>query len=182
MSNTVRMRYVLNDSFLQFLKSKLTLAWSNSCLHCKLDNCSLSKYIYSFLLSQCFHNVSLVMYSFKCVLGSKVGFVIVQKKSLQKLNSSGQEKWMWIVQNSLTFSNSSSQVGCCHQKETREIVSCGLGTSCVGQCSDRGASLCPSGVCSGTPADWVGCWCRQCVNIYFICTWTLSSAMWCSET
>ena len=45
---------------------------------------------------------------------------------------------------SLTFSNSSSQVCCCHQKETREIVSCGLGTSCVGQCSDRGASLCPS--------------------------------------
>ena len=110
MSNTVRMRYVLNDSFLQFLKSKLTLAWSNSCLHCKLDNCSLSKYIYSFLLNQCFHNVSPVMYSFKCVLGSKVGFVIVQKKSLQKLNSSGQEKWMWTVQNS-TISRWHSQTG-----------------------------------------------------------------------
>ena len=54
---------------------------------------------------------------------------------------------------SRTFANSSSQVSCCHQNETQEIVSCGLGTSCAGQCSAIGASLCPSGVCSGNPAD-----------------------------
>ena len=54
---------------------------------------------------------------------------------------------------SRTFANSSSLVSCCHQNETREIVSCGLGTSCAGQCFALGASLCPSGVCSGNPAD-----------------------------
>ena len=54
---------------------------------------------------------------------------------------------------SLTFSNSSSQVSCCHEDKTKEIVTCGFGTSCSGQCSALGASLCPSGVCSENPAD-----------------------------
>merc|ERR1711971_1134491 len=54
---------------------------------------------------------------------------------------------------SLTFSNRSSQVSCCHDDKSKEIVTCGFGTSCSGQCSALGASLCPSGACSDCEID-----------------------------
>ena len=48
-----------------------------------------------------------------------------------------------------TFSNKSVTVNCCHPNNTIELATCGLGTSCAGNCSALGASLCPSGNCSG---------------------------------
>lgn len=43
---------------------------------------------------------------------------------------------------SFTFFNDSIQVGCCAPDLTLTKVTCGQGTSCVGQCSAIGASLC----------------------------------------
>ena len=48
-----------------------------------------------------------------------------------------------------TFLNSTANVTCCHPNTTSELVTCGLGASCAGKCSALGASLCPSGNCSG---------------------------------
>ena len=48
-----------------------------------------------------------------------------------------------------TFSNESVTVNCCHLNNTVELAICGLGASCAGSCSALGASLCPSGDCSG---------------------------------
>ena len=48
-----------------------------------------------------------------------------------------------------TFSNESVTVNCCHPNNTGEVATCGLGASCAGSCSALGASLCPSGDCSG---------------------------------
>ena len=52
-----------------------------------------------------------------------------------------------------TFSNESIQVPCCARDTTLTNVTCGQGTSCIGQCSAIGASLCPSGNCTEDPAD-----------------------------
>ena len=49
-----------------------------------------------------------------------------------------------------TFSNRSSNVTCC-LSGTSFNVTCGKGASCAGQCSALGASLCPSGNCTGDP-------------------------------
>ena len=51
--------------------------------------------------------------------------------------------------NVFTFLNDSVTVNCCHQNNTIELASCGLGASCAGSCSALGASLCPSGNCTG---------------------------------
>ena len=51
--------------------------------------------------------------------------------------------------NVLTFVNQSVTVNCCHQKNTIELATCGLGASCAGSCSALGASLSPSGNCTG---------------------------------
>ena len=53
--------------------------------------------------------------------------------------------------NVFTFSNHSSRVTCCRPDNTFELVTCGQGASCAGQCSALGASLCPSGKCSSDP-------------------------------
>ena len=51
--------------------------------------------------------------------------------------------------NVFTFLNESVTVNCCHQNDTLELATCGLGASCAGSCSAVGASLCPSGDCTG---------------------------------
>ena len=51
--------------------------------------------------------------------------------------------------NVFTFLNESVKVNCCHQNDTLELATCGLGASCAGSCSAVGASLCPSGNCTG---------------------------------
>ena len=48
-----------------------------------------------------------------------------------------------------TFVNKSVKVNCCHPDNTIELATCGLGASCAGSCSALGASLCPSGNCTG---------------------------------
>ena len=53
--------------------------------------------------------------------------------------------------NVFTFSNHSSSVTCCRPDNTIELVTCGQGASCAGQCSALGASLCPSGKCTSNP-------------------------------
>ena len=40
-------------------------------------------------------------------------------------------------------------VNCCHLNNTIELAACGDGVSCAGSCSALGASLCPSGNCTG---------------------------------
>ena len=51
--------------------------------------------------------------------------------------------------NVFTFFNESVIVNCCRPDNTVELATCGLGASCAGSCSALGASLCPSGNCSG---------------------------------
>ena len=52
-----------------------------------------------------------------------------------------------------TFTNESIEVGCCSPNTTLTKVTCGQGTSCTGECSAIGASLCPSGTCTEDPED-----------------------------
>ena len=54
-----------------------------------------------------------------------------------------------FFENVFTFVNDSVTVNCCHLNNTVELAECGLGASCAGSCSALGASLCPSGNCSG---------------------------------
>ena len=54
-----------------------------------------------------------------------------------------------FFENIFTFSNQSVKVNCCHLNKTIELATCGRGASCAGKCSALGASLCPSGNCSG---------------------------------
>ena len=51
--------------------------------------------------------------------------------------------------NVFTFINQSVTVNCCRSDNTIELATCGLGASCAGSCSALGASLCPSGNCTG---------------------------------
>ena len=51
--------------------------------------------------------------------------------------------------NVFTFLNESVTVNCCHLNNTLELATCGLGASCAGTCSALGATLCPSGDCTG---------------------------------
>ena len=44
-------------------------------------------------------------------------------------------------------------MGCCSPNTTLTKVTCGQGTSCTGECSAIGASLCPSGTCTEDPED-----------------------------
>ena len=54
--------------------------------------------------------------------------------------------------NAFTFSTNVSEVTCCLPDNTPRVVTCGQGVSCEGQCSALdGASLCPSGNCTGDP-------------------------------
>ena len=54
---------------------------------------------------------------------------------------------------SFTFFNESIQVRCCSPDLTLTNVTCGQGTSCIGQCSAIGASLCLSENCTADPDD-----------------------------
>ena len=54
---------------------------------------------------------------------------------------------------SFTFYNESIQVSCCGRDKTVTTKTCGLGASCIGQCSAIDASLCLSGNCTGNPED-----------------------------
>ena len=51
--------------------------------------------------------------------------------------------------NVFTFLDESVTVNCCHTNNTIQLATCGLGISCAGSCSALGASLCPSGNCTG---------------------------------
>ena len=51
--------------------------------------------------------------------------------------------------NVFTFLNESVTVNCCRSDNTVELATCGLGVSCAGNCSALGASLCPTGNCTG---------------------------------
>ena len=51
------------------------------------------------------------------------------------------------------FSNETIEVGCCSSDTTLTNVTCGRGTSCIGQCSAIDASLCLSGKCTGNIED-----------------------------
>ena len=51
--------------------------------------------------------------------------------------------------NVFTFINESVTVNCCRSDNDIVLASCGLGASCAGSCSALGASLCPSGDCTG---------------------------------
>ena len=70
-------------------------------------------------------------------------------------NSSGEVdlKSLEFFDLTLTLSNLTREVNCCHKNQRKEKVQCGSGTSCADQCSARGAALCPSGICSGNLAD-----------------------------
>ena len=54
---------------------------------------------------------------------------------------------------SFTFLNESIHVSCCGSDTIVTKMTCGRGTSCIGQCSSIGASLCLSGKCTGDPDD-----------------------------
>ena len=54
---------------------------------------------------------------------------------------------------SFTFYNESIQVSCCGRDNRVTIKTCGLGASCIGQCSAIEASLCLSGNCTGDLDD-----------------------------
>ena len=54
---------------------------------------------------------------------------------------------------SFTYFNESIEVPCCSPNATLTDVTCGQGTSCIGQCSAIGASLCLSGNCTEDPED-----------------------------
>ena len=54
-----------------------------------------------------------------------------------------------FFENVFTFLNESVTVNCCHPNNTLELATCGLGASCAGSCSALGATLCPSGDCTG---------------------------------
>jgi len=47
-----------------------------------------------------------------------------------------------------TYFDEPVTVTCCHQNNTMELATCGMGTSCEGSCSAIKASLCPSGDCA----------------------------------
>ena len=58
---------------------------------------------------------------------------------------------MDFFDNAFTFSNNVSKVTCCTPDNSPNVVTCGQGVSCEGQCSALGASLCPSGNCTDDP-------------------------------
>ena len=58
---------------------------------------------------------------------------------------------MDFFDSAFTYSNNVSNVTCCHPDNTPEVLTCGQGASCAGQCSAIGASLCPSGNCTDDP-------------------------------
>ena len=46
-----------------------------------------------------------------------------------------------------------TKASCCASDNTQQQVLCGRGTSCAGECSAQGATLCPSGNCTDNPED-----------------------------
>ena len=60
---------------------------------------------------------------------------------------------MDFFDDAFTNSNKMSNVTCCHPDNPpeNEMVTCGRGASCAGQCSALGFSLCPSGKCTDDP-------------------------------
>ena len=60
---------------------------------------------------------------------------------------------MDFFDNAFTNSKNTSNVTCCHPDNTFNVVTCGQGVSCSGQCSALSleASLCPSGNCNDDP-------------------------------
>ena len=92
------------------------------------------------------HPMQLIQVLNKCEI---VHFVClpIQIKTLPSGNSNTTT--IDFFENAFTFSNESVTVNCCHSNNTIELATCGLGESCAGSCSALGASLCPSGDCSG---------------------------------
>ena len=80
---------------------------------------------------------------------------------------------MDFFDNAFTFSNHMSNVTCCHPDNTFEVVTCGQGASCAGQCSALGASLCPSGNCTDDPKT-----CELDINNGY----TGSDLAWCTNS
>ena len=58
-----------------------------------------------------------------------------------------------IFNDAMTNARQKVIVNCCHPNNTVALASCGLGVSCEDCCKDFGASLCPSGDCSGN-CEW----------------------------
>ena len=54
-----------------------------------------------------------------------------------------------FFEHTVSFSNHSIDVYCCHADNRIELAKCGQGWSCAGSCLALGALLCPSGDCSG---------------------------------
>ena len=70
-------------------------------------------------------------------------------KQMTKTSENANDTSIDFFENVFTFLNESVTVNCCHTNDTIELATCGLGASCAGKCSALGASLCPSGNCSG---------------------------------
>ena len=80
---------------------------------------------------------------------SKMWILCVNSFSKSQTSGNSNATTIDFFENALTFSNQSVIVNCCHLNKTIELATCGLGASCAGSCSAVGASLCPSGNCSG---------------------------------
>ena len=69
-----------------------------------------------------------------------------------------------------TFVNEPVTVHCCHQNNTADLATCGMGTSCEGSCSAIGASLCPVGSREEPEpnriASWQLNWCLPACNVW----------------
>ena len=67
---------------------------------------------------------------------------------LKRLHAQMPLRLTSMTKSSPTTKNTST-VYCCHTNNTIELATCGLGVSCAGNCSALGATLCPSGNCTG---------------------------------
>ena len=58
-----------------------------------------------------------------------------------------------LFENAFSFGKRMTNATCCASDNKRKQVLCGRGTSCAGECSAQGATLCPSGNCTDNPED-----------------------------
>ena len=56
-----------------------------------------------------------------------------------------------FYETSFSLANNLTNTSCCSSTNKLLNVTCGSGLSCAGQCSALGASLCPTGNCTGNP-------------------------------
>ena len=82
---------------------------------------------------------------------SSIKYILSDLKALCEGNASKNS--VDFFDSSFTYFNESIEVPCCSPNATLTAVTCGQGTSCIGQCSAIGASLCLSGNCTGDPED-----------------------------